>query len=130
MTFTGKELMLLSKAVGHLQSANFGTFARENAECDSMKPRLNEAIQNLNDMDKPKVIFEVGNVYEMRYIGDNDLRPLWFCSKVTPKMATFEKYQNKKETITRKIKSSGGVDYVLEGNYSMAPSISANHIGL
>ena len=71
--------------------------------------------------------FEEGNVYEMRFIGDSDLLPKWICTKRTAKTATFERF-GKSETITRRVKEYEGVEYILDGNYSMAPSIHANRV--
>ncbi len=71
--------------------------------------------------------FKAGNIYEMRYIGDSNLRPQWICVKRTAKTVTFERYM-KKESITRRIKTYNGVEYINEGNYSMAPSIQADKI--
>ena len=70
--------------------------------------------------------FEVGQVYQMRFITDCDLRPKFKCTKITPKRATFERVESPRETITRGIKVWRGVQYVREGNYSMAPIIDAS----
>lgn len=71
--------------------------------------------------------FEKGNIYEMRFIGDSDLRPHFICTKRTAKMATFESlFTNEK--FTKKIKIWDGSEYVLRGSYSMAPSIKASKI--
>ena len=71
--------------------------------------------------------FEVGSIYEMRFICDSDLRPQYICVKRTAKTVTFEKFQGT-ETLTRRIKNYDSSEYVLEGNYSMAPSIRAKNI--
>lgn len=71
--------------------------------------------------------FEVGNVYEMRFIGDSDLRPQFICVNRTAKTATFERFKGT-ETLTRRIKEYEGVEYVLEGAYSMAPRIKASNV--
>lgn len=68
--------------------------------------------------------FEVGKTYEMSFIGDSNLRPHFKCVKRTAKTATFERVRNG-ELLTRKIKSYDGSEYVLDGSYSMAPSINA-----
>lgn len=73
-------------------------------------------------------IFEVGKVYEMRFIGDNDLRPRFKCIARTAKSAKFERLRGGAEVLTRRIKSYDGSEYVLEGSYSMAPSINAKHV--
>ena len=66
--------------------------------------------------------FELGKTYNMRFIGDSDLRPEFVCFKLTAKTATF---QGKHEKISKRIKVYDGVEYVLAGSYSMAPSIKA-----
>ena len=73
------------------------------------------------------VKFETGNVYSMNFIGDSQLKPEWICVKLTPKTATFERFQGT-ESMTRRIKTYRGVDYVLQGSYSMAPSIQADKV--
>ena len=76
-------------------------------------------------MNNPTTNFEVNSVYQMRFIGDSDLRPEWICSKLTKTTATFERIGSV-ESITRKIRTYEGADYIVEGNYSMAPSIQAD----
>lgn len=78
---------------------------------------------------KKLIKFEEGNIYEMSFIGDSDLRPQWICIKRTAKTVTLERFQ-KTESITRRIKTSfyDGVEYILEGSYSMSPSIYANKV--
>ena len=71
--------------------------------------------------------FEAGNIYEMRHIGDSDLRPKWICVKRTAKTVTLERYMQK-ESMTRRIKTYNGVEYINQGSYSMAPSIYADKI--
>ena len=70
--------------------------------------------------------FETGATYQMRFIGDNELRPEFVCIKRTAKTATFK---GDNEIITRKIKTFGdnGSEYIVTGNYSMAPSINAEY---
>lgn len=80
-------------------------------------------MKNANDMTN----FETGNIYEMRFIGDSELKVQWLCVKMTPKTASF-KCLTSTEVITRKIKTYNNCDYVLQGSYSMAPSISASRI--
>jgi hypothetical protein len=72
--------------------------------------------------------FEIGSVYQMRFIGDSDLRPEFICTKRTAKTVTFERFKNSTEVISRRIKEYDGNEYILEGNYSMAPSINAKNI--
>jgi hypothetical protein len=69
--------------------------------------------------------FEIGKTYEMSFIGDSNLRPHFLCIKRTEKTATFQRVRGGAETLTRKIKTYSGAEYVLEGNYSMAPSINS-----
>lgn len=71
--------------------------------------------------------FETGNVYEMRFIGDSELKVKWICTKLTAKNATFQKFEGS-EKITKKIRTYNNVDYILQGSYSMAPSIHADRI--
>ena len=72
--------------------------------------------------------FEAGNIYEMGFIGDSELKVKFICVKRTAKNATFERFQNPGDAITRRIKVWDGSEYVLDGSYSMAPSIYAKNI--
>ena len=74
------------------------------------------------------VKFETGNVYEMSFIGDADLRPQYICVKRTEKSVTFKKFPTASEVITRKIKVWDNTEYIVDGSYSMAPSIKASRI--
>jgi len=71
--------------------------------------------------------FEEGNIYNLTFIGDSDLKVPYICVKRTPKMATFEKFQGK-EVLKRKINIYDQVEYIRAGNYSMAPTIRANKV--
>ena len=71
------------------------------------------------------ISFEPSNIYNMTFIGDSDLKVKWFCVKRTAKTVTFERYQSN-ESMTRRIKVWDNVEYILEGSYSMAPSIQAD----
>lgn len=71
--------------------------------------------------------FEAGNIYEMRFICDSDLRVNYVCLSRTAKKVTFGKV-GYKEIISRMVKISDNIEYVLEGSYSMAPSIKADRI--
>jgi len=71
--------------------------------------------------------FEAGKIYQMSFIGDSELRPEFKCIKRTAKTATFQRVCGS-ETITRRIKTYNSCEYVLDGNYSMAPSINASRI--
>lgn len=70
--------------------------------------------------------FIVGNVYEMNFIGDSNLRPKFICVSRTDKSASFVSAKNSTEKLTRRIKIWDNAEYVLEGTYSMAPRIKAN----
>lgn len=72
--------------------------------------------------------FEIGNVYEMRFITDSDLRPKFICTKLTATTATFERFGTPSDKFTKKVKSYNGVEFVNAGNYSMAPSIHADKV--
>ena len=87
-------------------------------------------MENLNT-----VKFETGNIYEMRFICDSKLKLKWICIKTTSKTASFKQIHNssnfvqcEKDIITRKIKSYNNTEYIIDGSYSKAPSIHANHI--
>jgi hypothetical protein len=67
--------------------------------------------------------FTIENQYQMRFIGDSDLKVTWVCTDRTEKTVTL---RSGKEVIKRKIKLSDGKEYVLYGSYSMAPVIRAN----
>jgi len=71
--------------------------------------------------------FETGANYEMRFIGDSELKPLFTCIKRTAKTVTFQRVDGS-ETLNRRIKEYDNSEYILEGNYSMAPSIRAKNI--
>ena len=72
--------------------------------------------------------FEVDCIYTMSFIGDSELKPKWFCAKRTDKTITFERFKNKDESITRRIKvDSLGDEYIVDGTYSMAPVISSRN---
>lgn len=65
--------------------------------------------------------FEIGKTYQMRFIGDYNLRPEFVCIKKTDKQVTF---QGKHETIRKKIViSMDGHEFISAGSYSMAPTI-------
>ena len=73
------------------------------------------------------VKFEVGNIYSMSFIGDSELKPQFICVKRTAKTVTFERFQQT-ESISRRIKVHNNVEYILDGSYSMAPSIHADRV--
>jgi len=80
---------------------------------------------NNNNAKMETTQFKVGNIYEMRFIGDSELRPQFACVKRTAKTATFKRVKGS-ESFTRKIKEYESVEYILSGSYSMAPSIRAD----
>ena len=71
--------------------------------------------------------FETGNIYQMKFIGDSNLLVKYVCLSRTAKKATFGKVGSD-EIISRMVKVYNNVEYVLEGNYSMAPVIKADVI--
>ena len=80
-------------------------------------------MKNANEMKR----FEVGNIYEMRFVTDSELKPLYSCTKRTAKTVTFEKFQ-RTEKITKRIKEWDGSEFIRYDTYSMAPSIYAKNI--
>jgi hypothetical protein len=74
------------------------------------------------------VKFEAGNIYQMNFIGDSELKPKYICVRVTEKTVSFERFNNAADKVTRKIKTFRGVQYVVDGSYSMAPSIYADKV--
>jgi hypothetical protein len=72
--------------------------------------------------------FETGNIYEMSFIGDSDLRPKFICVKRTEKSVTFERFQKPSDKITRRIKVYDNCEFIVDGNYSMAPVINASRL--
>ncbi len=71
--------------------------------------------------------FNIGKIYEMRFITDSNLTVKFVCVKRTEKSATFQSV-DKKEVLNRRIKVWDNCEYILEGNYSMAPSIKAINV--
>jgi hypothetical protein len=71
--------------------------------------------------------FETGNIYQMKFIGDSNLLVKYVCLSRTAKKITFGKVGSE-ETISRMVKVYDNIEYVLEGNYSMAPIIKADII--
>jgi hypothetical protein len=86
---------------------------------------IDKKINSLKNKNMAK--FKVGSTYEMRFIGDSNLKPKFTCIKRTEKTATFKRYE-RTETFTKKIKTSDDGEYVLYGNYSMSPIIRAKNI--
>lgn len=71
--------------------------------------------------------FEVGDIYQMTFIGDADLKVPYICVKRTAKTVVLEKYKGK-EVLNKRINIYNGVEYVKCGNYSMAPTIHADKV--
>ena len=72
--------------------------------------------------------FETGNIYEMTFISDHELRPHFICSKRTAKTAWFKDI-NSNERLQRRIKTDmDGNEYIVDGNYSMAPTINSKRV--
>ena len=72
--------------------------------------------------------FEAGNIYEMNFIGDSQLKPKYICVKRTKATATLSCLTTK-ENITRRIKiDHNNNEYILDGSYSMSPSIRSNKV--
>mgnify|MGYP003632025818 CR=1 FL=1 len=79
-------------------------------------------------MNNPNTTFKIGNSYEMRFIGDADLKPLFIVTKRTPKSVTFQKV-NGKETFTKRVKlDSDSREVVRYATYSMAPYINSKNL--
>lgn len=74
--------------------------------------------------------FEVGNVYEMGFICDANLKPHYICVKVTAKTATFEMFKSEVnlDRFTAKIRNYEGLEYVRANSYSMSPTIYATNL--
>lgn len=72
--------------------------------------------------------FETGNIYEMNFIGDSQLKPQYICIKRTKSTVTFSCVKSD-ETFTRRIKiDRHNNEYILDGSYSMAPSIRSSRV--
>ncbi len=70
--------------------------------------------------------FKEGKIYTMRVVSNSSLLVEWKCIKRTPKMATFVNVKDENEVMRRRINQGHGCEYVREGNYSMAPVLSAD----
>ena len=79
-------------------------------------------------MENSITTFEANKIYQMRFIGDSDLKVNYLCVGRTAKRATFQKVGSTSEVIKRGVKVHGGTEYVLEGSYSMSPCIKASRI--
>lgn len=72
--------------------------------------------------------FEKNNIYAKDSIVDSQSKIPYICIGRTAKTVTFEKYQQPGQKYTFKIKEYNGSEYIVFGNYSMAPAIYANKI--
>lgn len=72
--------------------------------------------------------FEIGNIYEMRFITDSDLSVKYICVKRTEKTVKFERFGNPSDSISKKVKVYNNEEYVVTENYSLAPCIKASRI--
>lgn len=72
--------------------------------------------------------FEIGNIYEMRFITDVDLSVKYICVKRTEKTVKFERFENPSDSISKKVKVYNNEEYVVTENYSMAPCIKASRL--
>ena len=84
--------------------------------------------EKIKEMKTQGTKFEVGNIYEMRLVGDNDLRPHFICTKRTAKTVTFESKTGNEKFTKRINKCTEGHDRIVHGSYSMAPYIKSNKI--
>jgi len=79
-----------------------------------------------NNSSEDSSAFQVGKTYTYRYIGDCELKPKVTILKRTKSFVTFTDGDG---TARRKIKQHNGIEYFMpDGNYSMAPSCSADDL--
>ena len=79
-------------------------------------------------MTQSNATFQAGDIYEMTFITDSQLRPKYLCTKRTAKTAWFQAL-NSSEEITRRIsKDFDGNERIVDGSYSMAPSINSKRV--
>jgi len=73
--------------------------------------------------------FEVGNIYELRFVGDHNVRPQYICTKRTALSVSFEEFNSPHAPkLTKRFKIHNGHEYITAGNYSMAPIIRADKV--
>ena len=69
--------------------------------------------------------FKIGSVYSQSFIGDSSLEVLFKCFKRTSKTVWMTNIKTN-EVVRRRIKIDDDInEYILDGNYSMAPVIRA-----
>lgn len=71
--------------------------------------------------------FEVGKIYQMRFITDSALKIQWECISRTARRATFRRIGSS-EQITRKVNTYDDYEYVNYSSYSMAPSMNSDSL--
>ena len=76
-------------------------------------------------MKDQKAKFEIGQIYLMTFISNSHLKVAFKCINRTKAFVTLKDI-NSNEVLRRKIKLSNEIEYILQGSYSMSPSIYAN----
>ena len=71
--------------------------------------------------------FETGNIYEMTFITDSDLRVKFICVHRTAKTVTLERFQGT-ERLTRRVFNHDNVEYIKYDTYSLAPVIKSSKL--
>lgn len=94
----------------------------------SLQSETTIKLNNMENMTNNTTKFEIGNVYAMSFITDSELKPSFICVGLTKTQATFERFGNPTDRITKKVKTFNGVDYIVNGSYSMAPVIKADKV--
>jgi hypothetical protein len=111
-----------------MKKSNYIAETVKNLLVNSPVEKCQVQIAQENDIAAKTTRFEEGNIYEMRFIGDSDLKPQFICLKRTAKTATFQRFQSTEKAFTRKIKTYNNSEYIVDGSYSMAPSINSNKV--
>ena len=71
--------------------------------------------------------FETGNIYEMTFITDSDLKVKFICVYRTAKTVTLERFQGT-ERLTRRVFNYDNVEYIKYDTYSLAPVIKSSKL--
>lgn len=71
--------------------------------------------------------FIIGEVYEMRFIGDSDLKPKFKCTERTEKSVSFIRADGTDKINKKKIRIHDESEYIITDSYSMAPTIYAKN---
>ena len=66
--------------------------------------------------------FTIGQNYEMNFIGDSKLKPLFTCVKKTAKTVSFESVIGN-ESFTKRLNENEDGEFVRYASYSMSPVI-------